>query len=333
MNATGRNNLARLNADGTLDPGFNPDVGGVRSPFVFSTVQADGKIVIGGNFTTVGGVGRTNLARLNADGTLDPGFNPNADDWILSTVVQADGKIIVGGFFTTVAGTPRNNLARLNPDGTLDTGFDPDANGFILSTALQSDGRIIIGGSFNAIGGTTRSRLARLENNAATQHLRVPGTGRVEWLRGGTSPETQDVTFDLSTDGGNNWTALGAATRIFGGWELTGLSLPAIGQVRARARLTGGQYNGSSSLVETVAAFIPPIQFNCMTRLGDGSFQFSFTNASGIPFAVMASTNLSLPPGDWTVLGPAREISPGQFQFTDPDATSFPSRFYQIRSP
>jgi len=63
------------------------------------------------------------------------------------------------------------------------------------------------------------------------------------------------VTFELSTDGGTVFTPLGAGTRISGGWELTGLSLPASGHIRARARTTGAFYNGSSSLVETVEGF------------------------------------------------------------------------------
>ncbi len=76
-------------------------------------------------------------------------------------------------------------------------------------------------------------------------------------MRGGSAPETLQVTFELSTDGGVIYTPLGAGTRIAGGWEKTGLSLPASGQIRARARTTGSYVNGSSGLVEKVQAFTP----------------------------------------------------------------------------
>jgi uncharacterized delta-60 repeat protein len=77
-------------------------------------VQADGKILVGGNFTTLAGQTRTNIARLNADGTLDSGFDPGADGEVNSLAVQADGKILVGGHFTTLGGQPRTHIARLN---------------------------------------------------------------------------------------------------------------------------------------------------------------------------------------------------------------------------
>jgi hypothetical protein len=54
------------------------------------------------------------------------------------------------------------------------------------------------------------------------------------------------------------------------------------------------------------------------TLLANGSFQFGFTNLSGVPFTALATTNLTLPSSNWTVLGPATEILPGQFQFTAP---------------
>ncbi len=104
-----------------------------RTAYVYSVaVQADGKILLGGDFTTVGGTPRNHIARLNADGTLDTGFNPNANGDVYSVAVQADGKILLGGNFTTVGGTARNHIARLNADGTLDTGFNPNANSYGL---------------------------------------------------------------------------------------------------------------------------------------------------------------------------------------------------------
>jgi len=250
-----RINLARINADNTLDLSFSPNVSGS----VYCTaIQADGKIVIGGNFTGVAGVSRSSIARLNADGTLDTGFDPVANSDVDSMAVQSDGKIVIGGNFTSVGGLTRNYLARLNTDGTPDTNFNPDANSTVKSLAIQLDGKILIGGNFTSVGGVARTCIARLLNDAATENLSIPNANRIEWLRGGSSPETLQVTFEKSIDGGSVWTSLGVGTRITGGWELIGLNLLGNGQVRARARIIGGQYNGSSGLIETTTAFSLP---------------------------------------------------------------------------
>ena len=64
-----------------------------------------------------------------------------------------------------------------------------------------------------------------------------------------------------------------------------------------------------------------------------GAFQFGFTNAPGLSFTAFASTNLTLPFNDWTRLGPFVELSLGQFQFTDLQATNSAQRYYRVRSP
>ena len=77
--------------------GFDPNPNGFCHVVV---TQSDGKILIGGAFTTVLGVPRRYIARLNPDGTLDMAFNPNADSAVTAIAVQADGKILIGGDFT-----------------------------------------------------------------------------------------------------------------------------------------------------------------------------------------------------------------------------------------
>src|SRR6266576_1680746 len=130
LNIGGQPNLARLNADGTLDEGFKPVVAGRGIPetTVYSlAVQPDGKIVIAGGFASVNGQSRANIARLNPDGTLDMSFYPAAagveENYVLSAVLQDDGKILLAGGFGTLNGEPRGSLGRLNADGTLDSAF------------------------------------------------------------------------------------------------------------------------------------------------------------------------------------------------------------------
>jgi len=272
--ATPRNSIARVNADGTLDPGFDPYANGpVRSV----AVQADGKVLLGGWFTGLQPNGaasvttRNYIARVNADGTLDPGFDPKANGPVRSVAVQADGKVLLGGAFTNLqpngaaSATPRNYIARVNADGTLDPGFDPKANNLVRSVAVQADGKVLLAGTFarlqpnGAASATPRNLFARLNNDAATQVLTAPNTAQVLWSRSGAGPELSATTFEQSTNGGTTWSALGSGTRVgsTANWQLTGLSLPSTVSIRARGRTSGGYFNGSSGLIEQVAALQP----------------------------------------------------------------------------
>ena len=250
------NRLARLNADGTVDPTFTTNING---PVYSMSLMPDGMILVGGTFTGVDGVFRQNLARLNPDGTLDTGFGPGVDNIVRSLAVQADGKVILGGEFDVVDETPRSRYARLNPNGSLDQAFVQPADADVFGVTLQANGRVLLAGKFSAIGATARPFLARLENDPATQSLTATSSSRLQWLRGGSSPEASFVTFEISADGGLQWSVPARATRIPGGWELTGLNLPPSGLIRARARVATGYSNGSSSLLETRAplAFSP----------------------------------------------------------------------------
>jgi uncharacterized delta-60 repeat protein len=155
-----RNRIARLETDGRLDQTLNLST--VGSYVTATAVQADGKILVGGEFSTVLGVTRNNIARLNTDGTLDIAFNPNADFAVHSIALQADGKILAGGFFFTIGGQTRNHIARLDPITGLADLFDPNANSTVYALAVQSDGKILAAGDFTSIGGQTRNHIARL---------------------------------------------------------------------------------------------------------------------------------------------------------------------------
>jgi uncharacterized delta-60 repeat protein len=159
-----RNRVVRLEIDGRLDRtllnlGTLDDIKAIA-------VQPDGKILIGGTFSGVLGVARDNIARLNADGTLDTAFNPAANGGVFSIAVQADGKILAGGGFTAIGGATRNHFARVDPTIGLADSFNPNANHIVSAIAVQSDGKILAGGAFTSIGGQTRNTMARL--NAAT---------------------------------------------------------------------------------------------------------------------------------------------------------------------
>jgi uncharacterized delta-60 repeat protein len=109
-----------------VDTGFNP----AASSSVYSiAVQPDGKILLGGTFTTVSNYTRYYIARLNPDGSVDTTFNPGTSSYVYSLAVEPDGQILVGGDFSTISSTTRYYLARLNANGSIDTSFNPNPNG------------------------------------------------------------------------------------------------------------------------------------------------------------------------------------------------------------
>lgn len=145
---------------------FDPKVAvGMYSGIYALAVQADGKILVGGEFFGMGGQPRANIARLNGDGTLDESFNPGAGGVVWSLAVQPDGKILVGGNFTMLGGQPRSFVGRLKGDGMLDSGFNPGANSFVSSTVLQEDGKILVGGYFSKLAGQSRYYIGRLNQD------------------------------------------------------------------------------------------------------------------------------------------------------------------------
>ncbi|MEP6955726.1 MAG: delta-60 repeat domain-containing protein, partial [Chthoniobacterales bacterium] len=164
-----RNNIARLNPDGTLDLAFNPNA---NNPVYAIALQTDGSIVVGGEFSdlsgtpTIGGATRNNIARLDPVTGAADSFNPNANQGVYAVAVQADGKILAGGNFwgaTSIGGQPRNRIARLDPVTGAADSFDPNATFSVDAIALQADGKILVGGVFASIGGQLRSKIARLD--------------------------------------------------------------------------------------------------------------------------------------------------------------------------
>ncbi len=159
---------------GSVDLAFNAGLGPGHSEFVQDVaVQSDGKIVIAGGFTSVTGVTRNHVARLNSDGSLDAGFNPalGPSDWTQVLVLQADGKVVVAGQFTALGIQNGPRVVRLNSDGSLDPTFlhpntGTDITG-IRALAVQPDGKLLVGGDFPSFNGHNRRHLVRLDANGA----------------------------------------------------------------------------------------------------------------------------------------------------------------------
>jgi uncharacterized delta-60 repeat protein len=172
-----RNNIARLNQDGSADLSFDSGSGpsgGNSTPARTMVLQPDGKILIGGTFSDYNGTARPSIARLNSNGSLDTSFvpvNPNTGQFGAQGVgaisLQSDGKIIIGPDREDIPTSPMS-IFRLNPDASLDQTFalrsgiaNFGATNVNVIT-FQADRKILIGGAFDVVDGYPRMALARL---------------------------------------------------------------------------------------------------------------------------------------------------------------------------
>ena len=131
--------------------------------------------------------------------------------------------------------------------------------------------------------------------------------------------DNEQTLFLLSTNWSTNSFISAPVTGLPAGWTMATVFVNGI--------------PSTSSLLRLDAVAMTPIRLNNATKLSGGACRFAFTNTSGLGFTVLAATNPALPLSSWTVLGSASEVSPGEYQFTDSQATNSPRRFYRVRSP
>ncbi len=250
VNGEAHDGIARLNSDGTVDSSFNASINAVAT---VALELADGKLLVGGYFSTVNGQPRDHLVRLNLDGSTDSSYTLDADWPPRSMLRLHDGKILMGGEFWNLGGNSHPNLVRLLPDGNLDPQWSVNANNTVASVATQADGKILLGGAFTSVDGVTRKRMTRLGfAEPVLQALELRADRKtLEWLRSGRAPHLPWVRMDYSLDG-QNWTALGQASRTAGGWQLQGLSLPQDQPfwLRAYGYSAGGNGNNYHGLIK-----------------------------------------------------------------------------------
>jgi uncharacterized delta-60 repeat protein/gliding motility-associated-like protein len=176
--------IARVNADGTLDPTFNASGSGFNAQVSSLEVQPDDKIIAGGSFTTYNGAPANRLIRLNEDGSVDASFNigagPNSNLRIVH--LQPDNKILVSGLFTSFNGAAVERMARLNTDGSLDNTFSPATGLNPLVILVQNDNKILVGGNFSAVAGVSRNNIVRLNANGTLDTTFDPGSGFNDWV-------------------------------------------------------------------------------------------------------------------------------------------------------
>jgi hypothetical protein len=168
----------------------NPNTGACDVLGVVNAVAHIGdRTYIGGSFTSIDGVPRSNVAAIRADGTLDPTWNPSTDGVVYALAAARDGsKVFIGGGFTTVGGQARSRLAAVDPvtGAPLANWTTTVNNNLVRSLAVDSADRLYVGGSFARIGGRDIPRLAAVsQTTGAVVTSFVPrpnGTVRVVTL-------------------------------------------------------------------------------------------------------------------------------------------------------
>ena len=176
INGEPHHSVARLDAnDLSIDPGFDAGISAVPTSITQLIEQPDGRILVAGGFADFHGAPFRNLVRLEADGSIDPTFQPGTGP---SSTVKAmrllpNGQIMIAGEFTQYDGTEQHTVARLNTNGTLDAGFDPgigvDANAMykVNTIEMMPDGKVVVAGFFQSFGGSWTDRLVQLNTDGS----------------------------------------------------------------------------------------------------------------------------------------------------------------------
>jgi uncharacterized delta-60 repeat protein len=159
-----RSGVARLNTSGTIDNTFT--FSGITNSTIRKVkVQSDDKILVGGNFTTINGIAKNRITRLNADGSSDATFlGTGANNYVLDIEIQSDNKILLSGDFTDYDGGLANRFIRLNPNG-IQEGIFNNCNATVRSLTILNNGSIVLGGQFNLFPTYSAIRIAVLNSD------------------------------------------------------------------------------------------------------------------------------------------------------------------------
>lgn len=273
-----RKYVAQVNADGSIDSSFTTDAGGPDTTVWAVAALPDHRVWIGGDFITVDGVARGGIARLKANGTLDPSFDPGtgANNSVFALLPLPDGKLIIAGAFTSYNGAKAGPVARLNADGSLDAEFDagPSSGGKVYALGSQADGKILVAGSFTLFNGRAAGRIARLMPNGAFDESFNTGTGANDQVR------SLAVQLDGRILVGGNFSD-------FGGQSVAGLvrlyadAMPAEKPVVLEQPRSQTIALGSSAVFEVKAKGSAPLEYHWQH------------NGTAIPFG--ANATLTLP--------------------------------------
>ncbi|MEY4522042.1 MAG: hypothetical protein RIT10_1227, partial [Bacteroidota bacterium] len=151
-NYTSVSNLAHINADGSVDTGFNP----IPNGSVYTMTLSGSNLYIGGTFTTVKGLANNYLAKIDKITGTPLFWNANCNNTVRSMLLYAD-KLILGGDFTSIGGATRNYLGAVDTTFVQATTWTPNPNAAIYKV-LVNGSKLYVGGDFTTISAVTKSR-------------------------------------------------------------------------------------------------------------------------------------------------------------------------------
>lgn len=291
-----------------------PQLGFGYAGDVFAFVRLpDGSMIVGGTFEQVydpatdTSTTRRNLARFDASGNLDAGFDPAPSGSVRALALGPDGSLYIGGAFDTIAGERRYNLARLAPDGTLDPDWIPFTNGYVYSLATDATGAVFVGGEYITIGGLLRTRLAKLSGTGA-------GLGDPDWRQ-----DANGIPWALAVSGtslyvGGDFTQLASAGGSTTRSHIAKLATSGTGEIDANwnPAANGGVYALAVDAGGVVFAgggfsFIGgQVRNCCLARLvgatgaSDTTWTYGIANSS--VFSLVLDANFLYPAGAFTTI-------------------------------
>jgi hypothetical protein len=145
-----RTNLAHVLANGTVDPAFVPISSRLDNQDVRTVALVGSRLLVGGDFTYIGGADRTGLAELDATGHAT-GWNPRIEGAVYALVPAGDRLYVAGGF-QTIAGQPRDGLAALATADLAVTAWAPPIQDGLIFGVVPAGDRVYAAGTFHAAG-------------------------------------------------------------------------------------------------------------------------------------------------------------------------------------
>ena len=163
-----------------VDPVFHAQAAGTVHAIA---TTPSGQIIIGGEFDSINGIARTNLARLDSDGSLDTSFDVGADGAVLCLAAFPDGSVYGGGAFSL----PSHHLFRLLPNGQVDANFGSrtGTSSRIQCLGLASGGALFVGGPFRQFHNSPANYVAKVIASGALDATFVSALSRTYTLEAG----------------------------------------------------------------------------------------------------------------------------------------------------
>jgi hypothetical protein len=155
-----RRNAAAVDASTGLATAWNPDATGGFSPNVTAIAIGNDVAYLGGAFTTVGNVSRTNIAAVDLAAGALTSWNPYSDGWV-ATMTLVGNRLFVGGNFTGIGSDFRRGAAALDTSSGFATSWNPGASPWVATMAVSGT-RVAIGGGFWSVGGVSRNHVAAM---------------------------------------------------------------------------------------------------------------------------------------------------------------------------